>query len=775
MQTVQIYIYVDGVINRIELFKDEKISVTSSIQNFNDLGKLFTDYSQSFTIPASKHNNAIFKHWYESAVGETDLDAPQNVDGAFDHRIKYYGYIEIDTIPFRDGKFTMQQANKKNGYIESYTINFVGNLVQLKDKFKEDKLNSLQGYDELDMDYDLAQITFLASSGTLSDVCFPLVGSNRRFEFDTGDTVNDITLLSGGINFKTLFPAIRVSNILNYIQQTYDLTFTGEFLNSQTFTNLFLYCKNAEEMSLSTTLVRPTLATTSSVPLPNNTLTINYVPTFFDTFSSTLFNVVRQEVTVFIGTTSGDFNLYVYNNGELYTQFLNLQGNQLFSIVNIQGFFNETYNFTFFVNSSDVLPVTFSMTVRRKYYHTTPSVGFKQELWTSASNVSLPTLNVERYIPDLTVNNFLTGLVKMFNMIIVPTDETTFEFVPLEKWYQDGKVVDITKYIQANEIEIGKPKLFKRIDFQHEKSENVLNNIYRGITNKEYGDLFFENPNSAFTENYEVKTPFENVMWERTTGTNFLTATMWNKDLQPYTPKPVLMYNNGLTTLSESCYMIDGLGDDITFSNYIRFSNEIELGATDFNYLQTLNWGVENSVWNLNFAPNGLYQQFYSQYINNLYNQRTRVLKVKGNFNPYLLSTLKLNDRVIVSNKRYIINTLTTDLTTGEVELELLNDFRDITQDTTYLRFSNIPFLQVDNTAQEVQFIIYKNNYDTFDVKLSTDFLSYTLSTDNDADILLDVTIPANATAADRSDVVVLEYFKNGVGTIIQIPVLQYA
>jgi len=235
------------------------------------------------------------------------------------------------------------------------------------------------------------------------------------------------------------------------------------------------------------------------------------------------------------------------------------------------------------------------------------------------------------------------------------------------------------------------------------------------------------------------------------------------------------MYDNGITDLGDYWYMIDGLGNHFGAVIYSRFSNEIQLAASDLSYLQTLNWGVENSVWNLNFAPNGLYQQFYSQYINNLYNQRTRVLKVKGNFNPYLLSSLKLNDRVIVSNKRYIINTLTTDLTTGEVELELLNDFRDILQDTTYLRFSNIPFLQVDNTAQEVQFIIYKNNYDTFDVKLSTDFLSYTLSTDNDADILLDVTIPANATAADRNDVVVLEYFENGVGTIIQIPVLQYA
>jgi len=131
MQTVQLYIYVDGVGHRIELFNDEKISVTSSIANFREISTLFTDYSQTFTIPASKHNNAIFRHWYESAVGDTNVDNQLNVDNAFDHRVKYYGFIEIDTVPFRDGKFVMQQANKKNGYIESYTINFVGNLSQL--------------------------------------------------------------------------------------------------------------------------------------------------------------------------------------------------------------------------------------------------------------------------------------------------------------------------------------------------------------------------------------------------------------------------------------------------------------------------------------------------------------------------------------------------------------------------------------------------------------------------------------------------------------------
>jgi hypothetical protein len=53
---------------RLDLFKDEKISITSQIGNANDIGKLYTDYTQSFTIPASKTNNQILSHWYESSV-----------------------------------------------------------------------------------------------------------------------------------------------------------------------------------------------------------------------------------------------------------------------------------------------------------------------------------------------------------------------------------------------------------------------------------------------------------------------------------------------------------------------------------------------------------------------------------------------------------------------------------------------------------------------------------------------------------------------------------
>ena len=51
---------VEGDFQQVDLFEDETISVTSKIQDIRDISKVFTDFSQSFTLPASKKNNKIF-------------------------------------------------------------------------------------------------------------------------------------------------------------------------------------------------------------------------------------------------------------------------------------------------------------------------------------------------------------------------------------------------------------------------------------------------------------------------------------------------------------------------------------------------------------------------------------------------------------------------------------------------------------------------------------------------------------------------------------------
>ena len=53
-----VQIYIEG--ERLELFKDESISIKSSQQNIKELDKVKTDFSKSFQVPCSPHNNKIF-------------------------------------------------------------------------------------------------------------------------------------------------------------------------------------------------------------------------------------------------------------------------------------------------------------------------------------------------------------------------------------------------------------------------------------------------------------------------------------------------------------------------------------------------------------------------------------------------------------------------------------------------------------------------------------------------------------------------------------------
>lgn len=79
----QVRIFVGG--RELDLFNDENIEVNSTIQNIQDISKTFTDFSQSFSIPTSPNNNAIFQHFYQN-----DTNATIN----YQERIP--AYIEVD-------------------------------------------------------------------------------------------------------------------------------------------------------------------------------------------------------------------------------------------------------------------------------------------------------------------------------------------------------------------------------------------------------------------------------------------------------------------------------------------------------------------------------------------------------------------------------------------------------------------------------------------------------------------------------------------------------
>ena len=56
MQNIELYI--EG--QRVELFKDETVSLTQTLKNAREVDKVFTEFTKTFSVPASKSNNKIF-------------------------------------------------------------------------------------------------------------------------------------------------------------------------------------------------------------------------------------------------------------------------------------------------------------------------------------------------------------------------------------------------------------------------------------------------------------------------------------------------------------------------------------------------------------------------------------------------------------------------------------------------------------------------------------------------------------------------------------------
>jgi hypothetical protein len=717
---------------KLDLFKDEKISVTSSIQNVNDLSKVFTDYSQSFTVPASKNNNQIFNYWNESAV-----------NNGFDQRIRYDAIIEINTIPFKKGQIQIEKANEKDNRIESYSITFYGKVKQLKDLFKEDKLNVLD-YSSLNHPYTYTEIRDRIKGDIEDDITYPLVGNQHKYEYNTGG-VNDVTVggsLAKSIVYTDLFPAITVSKVFEFMQSHYGITFNSTLFDTSYWKDLFLYCKNVEQQQVYTEPVKINFtSTTGTMNLNLNLTTDEYTFTSFQSNGTT--PTVLQSLSLFVSPTNNTIPYRIKvrtSNGTLVNVYDNLLGNTTTT------FFNDTIPYptaSWYFEIESLQPLTFTTLLFDSKF-APPQLLLLPEggQGISSSQSTSSIINIGDYIPDIKVSDFFNGIIKLFNLTITSTGENSFNLEPLEFYYAYGNYIDINDYVINDNVDIERTKLFKKLSFSHEKSENILNNYFRNTFQRkyDYGDLIYEDDLSNESTTYEIKSPFEDVMWERAGTGTFQTTSLIDKDLNPYKPKPILMYNNGKTTLGINIKLFDGTNYN-NINRYVRFSNELNLN----NNIASLNFGEEQSSYTLNnLASDSLFNLWYRNYISGLYDIRCRVVKLKAIMPITKLSDIKLNDKIVYKDKKYIINQFTTDLTSGEVDFELISDFRTVTNSANGTdRFALKQLFRIRNSAQDLEVTILKLNSEYYDVEYAG--TSYE-SLDNYADGTFIVPIDANTT-----------------------------
>jgi hypothetical protein len=725
--------------SRLELFNDEKITVSSTIQNISDISKIFTDFSQGFTIPCSPINNAIFQHFYQN-----------DVDATIDYQNRYNAYIEIDTILFRRGKIQLEKTNLKNGKPDSYSVTFYGAGVSLKDYFNEDKLSQLD-YSTLDHDYTNQEVfdrVTIDSSVTDYDVRYPLISSNRVWQFsgstalpnanvpswydNSPDNHNDINHASGEIVYTELFPAVRVASIFDLIESKYQITFNGLFLLSDLFKKAFLFFKNKDNVSLMSSPVNLDILSNFSIfNSTNNTLLETGYPDYM---------TLKMNVTS-LSISPTQYYIDAYLNGVFSQSFQGTTTGSTGQFVISNFTPNQVLTFKVRSIGSITINITFNYETQvwddfNQNFIVTTSTGTATVLTTALSNLSA-------LAPDMKIVDFISGICKEFNMTVYSNAKNVFTFDPLPYWYSKGAVVDITQYTDITSIEIERMKLYKSIEFKYADSECMLNKFFlesplnadaHGYGNTKIGFNFDGGE-------YKVESPFENLL-HNNFGNNLQVGYCLNKELAPYIPKPCLLYMNELTTLTG--------GDTIHWNGqtatavYVPFGQDSNILTTSGLVPLTLNFGEEISSFYLENNPNTLYALYYASYLSNLYNPKNRLLKVKTILPVSLLTQLQLNDRLIIRDKRYMINEMQSDLTTGDVNFTLINDFAQVK-----------PIQLVDTptgTNNTLRFAVLFTN-DVYQVKLTKNFGDVTLSSSLfTAEGYLDVFVPAHAARVIQID-----------------------
>lgn len=660
----KIQVYIEG--KRLELFNDEQIQITSSVQNVQDIAKVFTDFSQSFTVPASTVNNEIFKHFYQ-----TDIDT------TLDYQIRRTAKIEIDLVTFRTGKIQLEKANIKRGMPESYTLTFYGDVRTLQDYFGDDKLNVLD-YSPYSHTYSGAEVEARITDTTDYDVRYPLISSERVWTYDDSSST-DITKTSTRLNYYELYPALKVRRIFDAIETKYSIDFVGAFLSDERFDKAFLYLKASELFEFQTEAQRIDFNSYSSMS-PNvwnnvdDTLHYEfrytagniYVVSGSHTVQVRIYDASNPAITYFID---------VYKNNTLYTTITG-NGDATYTIIteNNEVGLDSTYYFTIRANSSLVFRSNIYYNFAYTYYNDILGVpvltsGLELNIANGVAQTLIGNIDISSNIPDMTIADFVKGVLKDFNLTIAPLSANTFELLPLEDWYAKGRIIDITKHTDIDSIDIERVKLYKRISFKYQKSESFINTGFADTYGREYGDL--EQTYDYDGAEYVIESPFENVRPFKFENTDLQVSYLINRNYGKYIPKPMLLYMAEQTPCN---FKLNNASSVVTISNYMPFGQDTFANGQYFS----LNFGPEVSSLRDIVINNHLYNTYYSNYINNLYVKKNRLVYVKCYLPLSILASIRLNDRVVIRDKRYIINEMKSNLTTGEVDLTLLLDFRNI-------------------------------------------------------------------------------------------------
>jgi hypothetical protein len=621
---------------KLDLFEDDNIIIKNSVSKIEDITKVFTETSNSFSVPATDNNNSIFKHYYNASIN-TPFDARKLVLGA----------IYLGGLHHKTGNFKLNKVIIKSQIANSYSLDFFGLLTQLKELVGKDKLKDLDlSADNYTYNYTNVKNRLTNQNLTNTNILNTLL-SSKRYIYDTDtnavntDTVrnlaNNNTANTSGLVFQDSHSSIKNIKIIEAIESKYNITFSREFFGTNDFSSLYLLLNKTNDILFS-----------QNVDFGN--LDANFLNYSFEVTSTGVYTIKILDSNSIVLSTKVD----VTGTNTISTSS---------GVPKI--------GMTFVIESKSLISFSALTTTTGRDNNNNTITTTR----TRALGIIEDVFSISERIPEINVLDYLKGLFQMFKLIVIPTSDTNLFVDSYENYYVSGVNKDVTKFVDFSEVPISSGEFINEINYKFEEAQTLLSKQFKTLTGTDYGNLELKildnNGKLIEGDTIAIELPFENMVYEKLPDLNnqnnaeIVYGLLQNENQEAVIIKPHLHYIS-IDELNNDIKILDGAGNVELLSN---FCSPIHLKGQN-----TTTFGTEINEHTGGVMTTTLYNNFHKTFVESSFNIKKRLYNYKvKNASLDLINNLQLNDNIIIKGRGYRIDSYNTNITIREIDFNLIN------------------------------------------------------------------------------------------------------
>jgi hypothetical protein len=692
----------------LQLSDSSPVKLTLSVTDLNPFSPA-SFYSQTFSVPGIGPNTKFFQDVY-------------NVNGvSFNPAITAQAWILQDGFLFSNGNLNLKSVsvNEKTGSI-SYQVFFMGDVSDFSSAVGENGLNTIDTSEiNHELNYSNVITSWGASGGTTGglkdgNVIYPLIEWGYDYDANTKIPIQP-TLSQGfqgsftqgptaGLLMEQMKPAVRVKWIWDKIMSDAGYTYTSTFLNSDLFDSLYMSSDSATRPTFTAepgicevTSKRFTIPVGTEIKVPYDVVLSD--PAF-------AFNIGQSE---WVCPVDGTYSFFVEGKCQLDPFFPTTPS----AAFRVAFFINDVLTSwsSIITTISPSSAITWSEVLTSSPLLRGDRVSFRIEQLSFGNSNAIffdnsfsclvapndvvlsslfPTESIMKKI------DFIRSITKCFNLVFSPSKTVQNEFLiePWIDWILLGKERDWTKYFDGSTPTVSSPVFMdqqKVIQFKGQQDDDWLNKQVQDQTKFDWQFRQIDSDIEVLRGKQEIVTgfagtPMQSIPANTTSFPDWVFPSCGrinpgiaeqpnSGQMQPITPKPRLVFYNGLQATPVSWYLSNVIGDSSAGQIQSQYPLVSPYSAWPPNLFTTLNFNFRSKTqtWSpfssyVGQTSSDLYTEYWEEYVNWLYDPFNRKVQATLRLDPAEIQELEFNDKIWIKDSWYFVQKV-TDYVVGEAGL----------------------------------------------------------------------------------------------------------